>query len=107
MNVNFGLFNPINSLKSGRKARKHRYKAYMTDKIIVERLGKPAGTRHDPRKEARLCVCAQILDKVYKERYKDPKDLYREWADTYDSELAQNEYITPIRTAKALAALPF
>ena len=28
MNVNFGLFNPINSLKSGRKARKDRYKAY-------------------------------------------------------------------------------
>ena len=28
MNVNFGLFNPINSLKSGRKARKVRYKAY-------------------------------------------------------------------------------
>ena len=28
MNVNFGLFNPISSLKSGRKARKDRYKAY-------------------------------------------------------------------------------
>ena len=28
MNVNFGLFNPIDSLKSGRKARKVRYKAY-------------------------------------------------------------------------------
>jgi methylenetetrahydrofolate--tRNA-(uracil-5-)-methyltransferase len=28
MNVNFGLFNPIDGLKSGRKARKDRYKAY-------------------------------------------------------------------------------
>ena len=28
MNVNFGLFDPIDSLKSGRKARKTRYKAY-------------------------------------------------------------------------------
>jgi methylenetetrahydrofolate--tRNA-(uracil-5-)-methyltransferase len=28
MNVNFGLFNPIDSLKSGRKGRKDRYKAY-------------------------------------------------------------------------------
>ncbi len=28
MNVNFGLFDPINTLKSGRKARKTRYKAY-------------------------------------------------------------------------------
>ena len=28
MNVNFGLFNPINNLKSGRRARKDRYKAY-------------------------------------------------------------------------------
>ena len=28
MNVNFGLFNPIANLKSGRKARKDRYKAY-------------------------------------------------------------------------------
>ena len=43
------------------------------------------------------------MDKVYEDEYKDPKDLYREWADTYDNELAQNEYITPIRTAKALA----
>jgi methylenetetrahydrofolate--tRNA-(uracil-5-)-methyltransferase len=28
MNVNFGLFNPVDSLKSGRKGRKDRYKAY-------------------------------------------------------------------------------
>ena len=48
-------------------------------------------------------MCSDFLDKVYKDEYKDPKDLYREWADTYDNELAQNEYITPIRTAKALA----
>ena len=48
-------------------------------------------------------MCSDILDKVYKDEYKNPKDLYREWADTYDNELAQNEYITPIRTAKALA----
>ena len=48
-------------------------------------------------------MCSGFLDKVYKDEYKDPKDLYREWADTYDNELAQNEYITPIRTAKALA----
>ena len=48
-------------------------------------------------------MCSDFLDKVYKDEYKDPKDLYREWADTYDNELAQNKYITPIRTAKALA----
>ena len=48
-------------------------------------------------------MCSAFLDKVYKDEYKDPKDLYREWADTYDNELAQNEYITPIRTARALA----
>ncbi len=48
-------------------------------------------------------MCSDFLDKVYKDEYKDPKDLYREWANTYDKELAQNEYITPIRTAKALA----
>ena len=48
-------------------------------------------------------MCSDFLDKVYKDEYKDPKDLYREWANTYDNELAQNEYITPIRTAKALA----
>ena len=47
-------------------------------------------------------MCSDFLDKVYKDEYKDPKDLYREWANTYDNELAQNEYITPIRTAKAL-----
>ena len=28
MNVNFGLFRPIEGLKSGRKGRKDRYKAY-------------------------------------------------------------------------------
>ncbi|MDB3860931.1 methyltransferase domain-containing protein [Paracoccaceae bacterium] len=48
-------------------------------------------------------MCSDFLDKVYKDEYKDPKELYREWAGTYDNELAQNEYITPIRTAKALA----
>lgn len=47
-------------------------------------------------------MCADFLDKVYKAEYKDPRDLYRDWADTYDNELAQNEYTTPIRTAKAL-----
>lgn len=48
-------------------------------------------------------MCTDFLDKVYKAEYKDPKDLYRDWADTYDSELTQNEYITPSRTANALA----
>ena len=52
-------------------------------------------------------MCSDFLDKVYKDEYKDPKDLYREWADTYDNELAQNEYITPIRTARALATFAF
>ena len=47
-------------------------------------------------------MCADFLDKVYKTEYKDPRDLYRDWADTYDNELAHNEYTTPIRTAKAL-----
>ena len=47
-------------------------------------------------------MCADFLDKVYKAEYKDPRDLYRDWADTYDNELAENEYTTPIRTAKAL-----
>ena len=47
-------------------------------------------------------MCADFLDKVYKTEYKEPRDLYRDWADTYDNELAQNEYTTPIRTAKAL-----
>jgi methylenetetrahydrofolate--tRNA-(uracil-5-)-methyltransferase len=35
MNVNFGLFPPVDGLKSGRRGRKDRYKAY-TDRAKVE-----------------------------------------------------------------------
>ena len=34
MNVNFGLFRPVDGLKGGRRGRKHRYKAY-TDRAKV------------------------------------------------------------------------
>jgi methylenetetrahydrofolate--tRNA-(uracil-5-)-methyltransferase len=35
MNVNFGLFPPVEGLKSGRRGRKERYKAY-TDRAKVD-----------------------------------------------------------------------
>ena len=35
MNVNFGLFPPVEGLKSGRRGRKDRYKAY-TDRAKVD-----------------------------------------------------------------------
>ena len=38
MNVNFGLFPPVDGLKGGRKGRKDRYKAY-TDRAKAEWLG--------------------------------------------------------------------
>jgi methylenetetrahydrofolate--tRNA-(uracil-5-)-methyltransferase len=38
MNVNFGLFPPVDGLKAGRKGRKDRYKAY-TDRAKAEWLG--------------------------------------------------------------------
>ncbi len=35
MNVNFGLFRPVDGLKGGRRGRKDRYKAY-TDRAKTE-----------------------------------------------------------------------
>jgi methylenetetrahydrofolate--tRNA-(uracil-5-)-methyltransferase len=35
MNVNFGLFQPVEGMKSGRRGRKDRYKAY-TDRAKLE-----------------------------------------------------------------------
>lgn len=44
-----------------------------------------------------------FLDKAY-DYGRDTRSLYDDWAETYDTELSENGYVTPERVAKALAA---
>ena len=45
-----------------------------------------------------------LLDRAYTiENTEQAREFYREWADTYESELAENVYLTPGRCAAALA----
>ncbi|MFC3616386.1 class I SAM-dependent DNA methyltransferase [Lutimaribacter marinistellae] len=45
----------------------------------------------------------KFLDAVYKARNaKETRDLYDDWASTYDAEIAENGYATPGRVADAL-----
>ncbi|MEM7438037.1 MAG: class I SAM-dependent methyltransferase [Pseudomonadota bacterium] len=47
----------------------------------------------------------QFLNTVYDETgVQRMKDVYRDWADSYDAEVTANGYATPARAAKALAA---
>jgi methylenetetrahydrofolate--tRNA-(uracil-5-)-methyltransferase len=46
MNVNFGLFRPVDGLKGGRRGRKDRYKAY-TDRAKSAWAGWLAAARMD------------------------------------------------------------
>ncbi len=45
----------------------------------------------------------KFLDKIYTLDGSDPRDIYTQWSDTYDSEVSENGYATPQRIAKALA----
>lgn len=46
-----------------------------------------------------------FLDKVYEARdAASTRDLYDEWSNSYDAEVAENGYVTPGRCAEALAA---
>ena len=77
MNVNFGLFDPIDSLESGRKARKQD-KAYTDRAKSLWKEGlKPLDIKEE--KELGFIYVCGFLDKVYKAEYKDPRDLYRDW----------------------------
>ena len=45
-----------------------------------------------------------FLDKIYKSNsYSTSKDLYQEWAPSYDDELTENKYVTPLRCAQILS----
>ncbi|MAT87941.1 MAG: methyltransferase type 11 [Aestuariivita sp.] len=44
-----------------------------------------------------------FLDKVYANTSDDTRDLYAQWATSYDQEVGENGYATPARAAKALA----
>ena len=47
-----------------------------------------------------------FLDKAYKARTADQtRDLYDDWAASYEAEVAENGYVTPGRCAAALAKL--
>ena len=48
----------------------------------------------------------KYLDEVYKLKSSDQtKNFYKNWSSTYDSELFENGYITPMRCADALASM--
>ena len=45
-----------------------------------------------------------FLDKIYKSNsYSTSKDLYQKWAPSYDDELTENKYVTPLRCAQILS----
>ena len=44
-----------------------------------------------------------FLDKIYANTSGDTRDLYAQWATSYDQEVGENGYATPARAAKALA----
>ena len=44
------------------------------------------------------------LDKIYKSNsYTTSKELYQKWAPSYDDELTENQYVTPLRCAQILS----
>ncbi len=48
----------------------------------------------------------KFLSKAYAvESIDETRDFYKDWADTYDLEMAENQYATPTRCAAALATL--
>ena len=48
----------------------------------------------------------KYLDQVYKLKTTlQTKSFYKDWSSTYDRELFENGYITPIRCANALASM--
>ncbi len=45
-----------------------------------------------------------FLDKIYKSNsYSTSKELYQKWAPSYDDELTENKYVTPLRCAQILS----
>ena len=45
-----------------------------------------------------------FLDKIYKSNsYSTSKGLYQKWAPSYDNELTENQYVTPLRCAQILS----
>lgn len=45
----------------------------------------------------------KFLNKVYDKDGSDVRDLYAQWSDSYDAEISENGYATPMRAAVALA----
>ena len=49
-------------------------------------------------------MCAKFIDKIYKSNSNSNSlDLYDKWAASYDKELKENQYVTPVRCAQILS----
>ena len=84
MNVNFGLFRPVDGLKGGRRGRKDRYKAYTdraksawSDWLVVQLL---TGRSNRPAPNMQ-----RMSDKFLKDTYdlssaQETRDHYQKWA---------------------------
>ncbi len=48
-------------------------------------------------------MAQKFLDSVYDKGNRDVREIYADWSKTYDAEIAENGYATPMRAASALA----